>query len=332
MKTPSFHFSSPGLSRPADAFGFAASALRPAGAVAAAVLTESPAMGMLAGILLAQVAPDRSGGVATARLSSKAMKLAVIALGFGVQPATVLSVGAKSLPVTLGGIVLVMAVGVLLARAFGLNRVLGTLISGGTAICGGSAIAALAPTVGADRRDTAVSLAIIFLLNAVAIFLFPVIGRALDLSQAQFGLWSALAIHDTAGVVGAGAAYGQEALALGTVVKLTRALWILPVCLVVARFFHGGGRASFPWFLLGFVGAAFAGEVLPASALVWLAWGGRALMVGALFLLGCGLHRDELRVAGLRPMLCAVVLWAMVGWVSLSLIAGGVIGVDVAAR
>ena len=307
-------------------------ALLLAATAATCALTRSPAVGLLAGAGCAQFPVVKGGSVVAARVASFAMKAAVVALGFGVQPTTVLQVGAQSAGVTFAGILLVLGLGMVLARLFGLHRDLGALIASGTAICGGSAIAAMSPAIGASRAHTAVSLAVVFLLNGLGVLLFPLVGSALRMSPDSFGLWSALAVHDTAGVVGACCAFDPASLATGTVVKLTRAMWILPVSLVASRVMRGSGKAGVPWFLLGFIAAAFAGEVLPAEVVSVAAQGARGLMVAALFLLGCGLGREELRSAGVRPMLCGLTLWLGVAGASLALIRSGVLSVPLATR
>jgi len=198
------------------------------------------------------------------------------------------------------------------------------LISAGTAICGGSAIAAVGPIAGANEEEMAVSLGTVFILNSVALFLFPVIGLALHMSQTQFGLWSALAIHDTSSVVGATAKYGAGALAVGTTIKLARALWIVPLSAVTAIFLKSKARIQWPWFILLFCFAALLNTLLPAysgafSALNHL---GRIGLTVTLFLIGTGLNKTTLAKVGVRPLLQGLILWVIVGSTTLSLILG----------
>lgn len=284
-----------------------------AGAALSALPQVSPAVALAAGVAVALLGlvPD-SRAVST--WSKKLLQYSVVGLGFGVSIATVLATGLHALPVTFASIAAVMALGYGLGRLLGVDDVLGTLISGGTAICGGSAIAALAPAIQASAGSTAIALASVFSLNALGLVLYPPIGHALEMSQNQFGLWAALGIHDTSSVVGAAAAYGATALAVGTTVKLARALWILPLASVVARLRKTSATAPFPYFLLFFLLAATAVYALPQLGEVWgtLYAVARRLLVATLFLIGSTLNRQALATVGLRPFAFALLLWIIV--------------------
>jgi uncharacterized membrane protein YadS len=199
------------------------------------------------------------------------------------------------------------------------------LISIGTAICGGSAIAAVAPILDADQDQTAISLGTIFILNSIALLIFPPLGWALHLSQSQFGLWSALAIHDTSSVVGATARYGAVALAVGTTVKLTRALWIVPVSAGVAVMKGSKSRIHWPWFILLFCIAAVINTYVPALAHLSQTMSnlGKLGLTATLYLIGTGLSRATIRQVGVRPLVQGVILWIIVGVTSLWLIVHG---------
>jgi uncharacterized integral membrane protein (TIGR00698 family) len=195
-----------------------------------------------------------------------------------------------------------------------------TLISAGTAICGGSAIAAVAPAIHAESDEISVSIGTVFVLNSIALFVFPVIGHGLGLTENQFGVWSAIAIHDTSSVVGAAAAYGQQALAVGATVKLARAIWIAPVALMFLFIYRGKSetkaKVSFPWFILLFLLATVARSYAPSAvlpsmfdSLVNLA---KAGMTVTLFLIGAGLSRDTLKSVGVRPMVQGFILWIVI--------------------
>jgi uncharacterized integral membrane protein (TIGR00698 family) len=215
-----------------------------------------------------------------------------------------------------------MLIGVLLGRIFGVGRISGFLISAGTAICGGSAIAAVGPISNASDEEMAVSLGTVFVLNSVALLAFPAIGAALHLTQTQFGLWSALAIHDTSSVVGATAKFGAIALAVGTTVKLARALWIVPLSLATAVVTKSKARVQWPWFILFFCLAAIANSyvhILHALYPVLAHLGVTGLTV-TLYLIGTGLSMATLRQVGVRPLLQGIVLWAIVGFSTLELI------------
>lgn len=285
----------------------------------------SPAMALVCGILLSLIR-GREQAVFSGKRSSQILQLAVVFLGFGVNFHLIFEVGVQSVGLTFFSISLTFLVGYLLGRLFNVDSSLALLLSTGTAICGGSAIAAMAPSIKASEEHTATALAVVFLLNGVALFCFPPIGAYFGLSQDAFGLWAALAIHDTSSVVGAAAIFGAQALAVGTTVKLTRALWILPVSAVGARVARNQSKAKFPWFLLGFLLASLCASLLPETSL-WplLSSLGKHLLIAALFLVGCRFTRSSLKKAGVRPLLMAVTLWIIVSSISLTFIASGLI-------
>ena len=288
------------------------------GAAAPAALGASPAAGLLAGAAAAAVAGNACRAF-TAKASKYLLQGSVTLLGFGLAIAQVLQVGRSSVWITLAGITFTLGAGYLLGKLFRVGRDLSLLISCGTAICGGSAIAAVAPAIGASQADTAMSLSVVFLLNALALLVFPHIGHHFMLDQQAFGLWSAMAIHDTSSVVGAAAIYGPAALAIATTVKLTRALWIIPVSFFFAQKRKTGAGPVVPWFLLGFLAAALLRSLLPEALPLWDALNalGKRSMSGALFLVGAGLSVRELGRIGPRPLLKAAFLWLTVSAVSL---------------
>lgn len=271
------------------------------------------ALGIAFGMLIGSPAPDR-----VRALSSMLLKWCVVGLGFGLPLGQVLATGGTGLWLMGLSVGLILGLGLVLARVFGLDRDCGRLIAAGTAICGGSAIAAVAPAIGARSEAVSMAMACVFVLNAVALYLFPVVGHALALTQHEFALWAALAIHDTSSVVGAAASYGDPALAEATVLKLARALWIVPLVvgfLIAARRESGrAGRITWPIFVALFVLAAAARAGLPAleSLFDQLAWLARRGLVLVLFLIGSGLTLELLKRLGWRPMAFAVVLWLIV--------------------
>lgn len=237
----------------------------------------------------------------------------------------VLRAGSSGFLYTSMSITAVLLSGWALGQLFGVGTVSSYLISIGTAICGGSAIAAIGPIVTANDEEMAVSLGTIFVLNSIALLIFPLIGSALHLTQEQFGLWSALAIHDTSSVVGATAKFGAVALAVGTTVKLARALWIVPVSLGTAVFTKSKARVQWPWFILFFCLAAVVNTYLPVLHTVCpvLAHLGVIGLTVTLYLIGTGLSKATLRQVGIRPMLQGVILWALIGPCTLVLIRMG---------
>jgi len=286
----------------------------------------SPPVALTAGILfgLSFKHPyiSESRGIARILLQSS-----VVVLGFGMNLHEVLKAGRGGLAYTALGISFALLVGLGLGKALQVQGKCSFLISSGTAICGGSAIAAVAPIVEADEHEMAVSLGTVFILNSVALLIFPPIGSALHLSQGQFGLWAALAIHDTSSVVGAASRYGAEAMVVGTTVKLARALWIVPLALATAAIKHHRSRISFPWFILFFILAAVLNTYVPVVAHVsaQLFTIGRLGLTATLFLIGSGISRGTLKEVGWRPMLQGVLLWLTVGLTSLYCIHAGLI-------
>src|ERR1700734_4030867 len=248
-----------------------------------------------------------------------------VGLGFGMNLHEVLRAGRSGFVYTAASIAFALTAGLLAGRMLGVNKAASILITVGTAICGGSAIAAVAPIIHADQEETAVSLGTVFILNAIALLIFPPLGWLLHLSQQQFGLWAALAIHDTSSVVGATARYGALALVVGTTVKLTRALWIVPVSLGTAAIKKTQGQIQWPWFILLFCLAAVVNTYFPSLAHVTasLSTLGRLGLTATLFLIGTGISRATLKEVGVRPLLQGVALWLIVGTVSLALILKG---------
>ena len=265
------------------------------------------------------------------RWTSPLLQSAVVGLGAGMNLAVVLRVGARGLGYTLVGIVFTLLLARAIARLLGTDPVISLLVGVGTAICGGSAIAAVAPVIRARSEQTSVALGVVFLLNSAALLIFPRMGALLALTPQAFGLWSALAIHDTSSVVGAALAYAPGAVAIATTVKLARALWIVPVALwagelpLAKRGEGPKGKTKRPWFLLGFVAAAAIATYVPGmeSAGATVAAGGRHLLVLTLFFVGSALSRAALRAVGWRPFALGLSVWVVVAAASLGAIRAG---------
>ena len=263
--------------------------------------------------------------VESKQLSKFLLQVSVVGLGFGMNLHEVIKVGRSGFVYTAASISFALLLGWLLGRTLKVKRGTSFLISAGTAICGGSAIAAMAPITEAGEDEIAVSLGTIFILNSIALLAFPAIGLLLHMTQTQFGLWSALAIHDTSSVVGATAKYGALALAVGTTVKLARALWIVPISMGTAVAKKSKSRIQWPWFILFFCLAAVANTYLPVfhSAYPVLKHLGVIGLTATLFLIGTGLSMKTLRQVGVRPLVQGVLLWIVVAVGSLSLIRAG---------
>ncbi len=254
------------------------------------------------------------------KTSKYLLQVAVVCLGFNMNLQESLKSGSEGMLFTVVSVVGVMALGVLLGYWMHINRKTAYLISSGTAICGGSAIAAVGPVLKADSDEMAVSLGVIFILNSVALFIFPPIGHMLDMTQQQFGTWAAIAIHDTSSVVGAGESYGEEALQIATLIKLTRALWIIPLAFATMFIFRDrSSKISIPWFIFIFVLAMVVNTYVPLpewfiNTMVWIAKRG---MVVTLFLIGASLSLASIRQVGVKPLLQAILLWIVIGVSSL---------------
>jgi uncharacterized integral membrane protein (TIGR00698 family) len=262
-------------------------------------------------------------------LSKFLLQASVVGLGFGMNLHEVLRAGRSGFVYTAASISFALIFGLLAGLLLRVNRTASILISTGTAICGGSAIAAIAPIIGANDEEMAVSLGTVFILNSIALLIFPPLGWALHLTQQQFGLWAALAIHDTSSVVGAASRYGPVALVIGTTVKLTRALWIVPVAIGAAVLKRSKTRIQWPWFILFFCLAAVANTYLPAFTNLWhvLSSLGKLGLTATLYLIGTGISRATLREVGWPPLLQGIILWILVGVTSLWLIFAGWISI-----
>lgn len=279
------------------------------------------ALGLLFAFSIGNAFPQLTGNPTKLLLQAS-----VVLLGFGMNLEAIYKAGREGILYTIVTIFGTLALGYLVGRILNVGGRTSTLISSGTAICGGSAIAAVGPAINAEHEETSISLGTVFVLNSVALFAFPVIGRGLSLSQEQFGIWSAIAIHDTSSVVGAAAAFGENALAVATTVKLARALWIAPVALMFALIYARGNsdakaKLAVPWFIFLFVGAAAVRTFAPAfiqpsifDSLVNLA---KAGMTVTLFLIGASLTPQMLKAVGMRPMFQGIVLWIVISCASL---------------
>ncbi len=300
--------------------------------VAAALLTllpcVSPAVALIGGIAIA-LTLGNPYPAATRALAPRLLAVAVIGLGAGMNLAVVGQIGLHGLGYTAIGIVAALILGVRLGRWLGVGRDASLLLTAGTAICGGSAIAAIAPTIGANDHDTSIALVTVFLLNALALLVFPAIGHHLQLSQDAFGLWAALAIHDTSSVVGAAAHYGERAVEVAAAAKLARALWIVPVTFAIAaqraRTARGSTRPRPPWFIAGFLVTAalvtFVPALAPAGEVITFV--AHRLLATTLLLIGLGLTRPALRMLGARPLIQAALLWlALAGGTLLAITQG----------
>lgn len=273
-------------------------------------------MALFCGILLAFLKIERP--FEFKKYSSPLLQYSVVLMGFGMNLQQVIEVSSKGIILTACSVLLVFLFGMLLGRLLKVDRNTAMLISSGTAICGGSAIAAVSPIIKAKDNQISFALTVVFVLNALALFIFPPIGRALNMGEVDFGYWSAIAIHDTSSVVGAGAAYGPDALQTAVTVKLARTLWIIPLSFLVLfinrKHDANKGKIKIPWFILYFVVAILIAFLLPQFSELYtnLAFLGRRGMVVALFMIGCGFSFEDLKKAGWRSFVLGVLLWIVI--------------------
>lgn len=279
----------------------------------------SAPVALLCGLLFAFIFPNPCPKF-NKKTSKYLLQVAVVCLGFNMNLQESLKSGSEGMLFTVVSVVGVMCLGVLLGYWLHINRKTSYLISSGTAICGGSAIAAVGPVLKADENEMAVSLGVIFILNSIALFIFPPLGHLLDMTQEQFGTWAAIAIHDTSSVVGAGEIYGETAMKTATLIKLTRALWIIPLAIVTMFIFRDKkSKISIPWFIFIFVLAMLVNTyvALPQLFVDIMVWIARRGMVVTLFCIGASLSLASIKQVGVKPLLQAVALWIVISVSSL---------------
>ena len=279
----------------------------------------SPAIALLMGLIVAQFT-----GHPYLHLNHKAthilLQISVVGLGFGMNVHSALQAGKEGILFTIASITGTLVFGYLMGKWFGIEKKTSFLISSGTAICGGSAIAAISPVIKAEEKQISIALGCVFILNSIALFIFPVIGHHLNLSQTQFGLWCAIAIHDTSSVVGAAGKYGPHALEVATTVKLARALWIIPVAFTSSFIFKNQSKnISIPYFIGIFILAMVANTYIPAISTIspYIIKIAKAGLTLTLFLIGAGLSRTVLLAVGVRPLLQGVLLWVAISTAAL---------------
>ena len=259
----------------------------------------------------------------TAAWTKNLLAYSIVGLGFGINLDQAIEVSQNSFGLIVTSIFGLLIVGWILTKLLNIDQKTGYLISAGTAICGGSAIAAVSPSIDASEHQTSIALAIVFVLNSIALFVFPAIGHFLDMSQYAFGMWCAIAIHDTSSVVGAASQYGSEALSIATTLKLSRALWIVPVALISSFIFKSKDKkVSVPPFIILYCCAIFVADLTPAFSeiyhIIFLA--SKQLLVVALFLIGASICHKKIKDAGIKPMILGVTLWVLIGCLSLTYI------------
>ena len=285
----------------------------------------SPPLALALGLVVA-LAVGNPFTKATGKPTKFLLQASVVLLGFGMNLGAVYKAGREGIVFTIATIFGTLVLGYLVGKALAVREKTSALISSGTAICGGSAIAAVGPAINAEPEEMSVSLGTVFILNSIALLLFPLLGHAFGLTQDQFGIWSAIAIHDTSSVVGASQAYGPQAMAVATTVKLARALWIAPIALLFAYLYRkkdaaSKAKVSIPWFIFLFVAAAavrtYAPSVIQPSLFESLVNLAKAGMTVTLFLIGASLSLATLKSVGARPLLQGVLLWIAISVVSL---------------
>lgn len=297
----------------------AAVVLAAVAAMVPATRDQAPGIGLLLGVFVALTLgnPDAD---ATGKRSKQLLQLCVVLLGFGMDLGVVLRAGARGLGLAIVSIAATLALGALLGRALGVPKVTSTLVAAGTAICGGSAIAAVGAAIGAPSADMAVAMGTIFLLNAVALYVYPVVGHLIGLSPDAFGTWAGVGIHDVSSVLGAASAFDPASVAPATAVKLSRALWIVPVTLGARRLYGRPGGAPVPWFIAGFLAASALRTALPALAPVapFAVLAAKVGLAAVLTMIGSTLSVSALRAVGWRPLAQGVALWVFISLLALA--------------
>ena len=279
----------------------------------------SPPIALLMGLIIAQFI-----GHPYLHLNHKAthilLQVSVVGLGFGMNVTSALKAGKECILFTIVSIIGTLVIGFFMGKFLKIEKKTSYLISAGTAICGGSAIAAISPVIKAEEKQISVALGTIFILNSAALFLFPFIGHQLNLSQSQFGMWCAIAIHDTSSVVGAASKYGPQALEIATTVKLARALWIIPVAFLSTFIFKNKeSKIKIPYFIGLFVLAMIANTYIPFVQQYnhYLTNIAKAGLTLTLFLIGCGLNRKTISSVGFKPLIQGVILWVIIATAAL---------------
>ena len=293
-----------------------------------------PGIALICGMLLTSIINDAAIEHKSKLWSSKVLSYAIIFLGFGFNLTNILKAGINGLGYTVASISGTLLLGLLLGYFLKNKGKISTLISSGTAICGGSAIAAIAPVIKASHDETAIAMGTVFLLNAIGLIVFPILGHSLGLDQNQFGLLSALAIHDTSSVVGSCLAYGPDALVVGTTVKLVRALWIIPVSIIIAIIYtrlnpaqSNQSKTKKPWFIFWFLIASLSVTIFPQFQNIgtYLKHFGEGLFIIALFLIGYNVSFKNIRAVGVRVFIQAIVLWVIVSVIVILALKSGVL-------
>jgi uncharacterized integral membrane protein (TIGR00698 family) len=257
------------------------------------------------------------------KITTSLLQIAVVGLGFGMNAVSAFEAGKEGFVFTLVSIISTIALGILIGRKLRIEKKTSLLISTGTAVCGGSAIAAISSIIHPNEKQMSTALGTVFVLNSVALFLFPWIGHLLNLSQHQFGVWSAIAIHDTSSVVGAAGKYGEEALQTATTIKLERALWIIPVAFATSFMFPSKSKkVKIPYFIFLFVIAMLINTYVPAintqTSFIFML--SKVLFKITLFLIGAGLTRDVLKSTGVKPLMQGILLWFFISLISLTVV------------
>jgi len=278
------------------------------------IFSIDPALALISGVAVRYLLGSEGVGKVS-KIYKWLLQIIIVLLGFSLNTHQVILQTKKSLPLITFSVLAVFITGFVLSKVLKSGNRISFLISSGTAICGGSAIASMSAVLGSSSRDTSSALGVVFVLNALAIFVFPWAGNILNMSESQFGLWCAVAIHDTSSVIAAASAFGKEALEIATTVKIVRAMWILPLVFIVALWPNSQGKIRIPWFIVLFVLAVVLTCFIPFSAefrsLTFNS--SKSIMSAVLFLMGADLSYNDLRRAGYKPIILGILLWVFIG-------------------
>lgn len=285
-------------------------------------LLVSPSVALIAGIVFSYFVRNQQT-VFVQKTTNWLLKISVIGLGFNMNVKNVMDAGKDGIVLIISSIAIILIAGIIIGKWLYVNRKTSHLIASGTAICGGSAIAILAPIIKASEKEISISMGIIFLLNTIALITFPFIGNYFELTQHQFGIWSAIAIHDTSSVIGAATVYGQEALQTATVVKLSRMLWIVPIALITMFAFSAEKKkVIIPWIIIFFITSVILNSYVDYIQHInkYFVQFSKTTLIGTIFLVGTSISVDSLRSVGWRPLLLGILLWLFISALSLIVI------------
>ena len=277
--------------------------------VSIAVVINIPVLALMLGIIFVSIKSHRN--LIAPTLGTKLLQAGIIIIGLTTTSSTAINLISEFFLQVSLFVIAIFLIGILLAKAFNINNSLGLLISSGTAICGATAIAAIAPIIKSKPKELLIALSIIFIFNAIAIVAFPFIGQSLEMSYEQFGVWSAMAIHDTGSVIGAAMSYGGNSAEVAATLKLGRTLWLIPLIIFLSISNNENARVKLPVFVMIFIFAIFMGSIFNIKDEILVVFNhlSDALIIAALFCIGAQINFDSIKKTNIKVISFAFVLW-----------------------